>query len=111
MRSWLPGGTRTVRDVCGTGSFCPSPTGAGASPIKITAAPVTTPPAVDLKSLRERLGLSPEQFAMRYGFELATLKAWEAAPVTIDTAIRSYLRAIANEPRQVEEAYAPTPSL
>ncbi len=75
----------------------------------ITAAAVVAPPAIDVRSLRERLRLTPEQFALRYGFERDTLQRWEDAPQEIDTAARSYLRAIANDPQRVEEAYAPTP--
>lgn len=77
----------------------------------IAAALVETPKMVDLRSLRERLRLSREQFAMRYGFEVETLRNWETGRRELDTATRSYLRAISNDPEHVEEAYAPTPSL
>ncbi len=65
---------------------------------------------VDVRNLRERLRLSREQFAMRYGFEIETLRNWETSRRELDTATRSYLRAISNDPEHVEEAYAPTPS-
>ena len=51
------------------------------------------------------------QFAVRYGFEVETLRNWETGRRDQDTAARSYLRVIANDPEQAERAYAPTPSL
>ena len=38
---------------------------------------VYTPEAVDVAQLRERLGLTQEQFAARFGFSVATLRHWE----------------------------------
>lgn len=35
------------------------------------------PQAVDVSRLRERLGLTQEQFAARFGFSVATLRHWE----------------------------------
>ena len=35
------------------------------------------PEAVDVAQLRERLGLTQEQFAARFGFSVATLWHWE----------------------------------
>jgi putative transcriptional regulator len=35
------------------------------------------PQAVDVSSLRERLSLTQEQFAARFGFSVATLRHWE----------------------------------
>jgi putative transcriptional regulator len=75
----------------------------------IAAAPVDPPQALDVRGLRERLGLTREQFAVRYGFEVETLRNWETRRREPDTAARSYLRAISNDPERVEQAYAPTP--
>ena len=66
---------------------------------------------MDVRALRESLHLSREQFAMRYGLEVETLRNWETGRRDLDAAARSYLRVIANNPEQVEQAYAPTPSL
>jgi putative transcriptional regulator len=76
----------------------------------IIAAPVDRPVAVDVRGLRERLGLTREQFAIRYGMEVETLRNWETGKRPPDTTALSYLRAISNDPEQVEKAYAPTPS-
>jgi putative transcriptional regulator len=61
---------------------------------------------VDVRALRERLNLTREQFAVRYGLEVETLRNWETGKREPDTTARSYLRAIANAPEAVEEAYA-----
>lgn len=76
----------------------------------VAAAQVEVPKEIDVRGLRERLGLSREQFAMRYGFEVGTLRNWETGRRDLDAAARSYLRVISNDPEHVEEAYAPTPS-
>ena len=77
----------------------------------VAAAPVLTRGNLDVRALRQRLGLSREQFAMRYGLEVQTLRNWETGRRDLDAAARSYLRAISNDPRRIEEAYAPTPSI
>ncbi len=76
----------------------------------IAAAPVEASGVVDVRGLRERLQLSREQFALRYGLEVETLRNWETGRRELDAAARSYLRAISNAPERVEQAYAPTPS-
>jgi putative transcriptional regulator len=77
----------------------------------IAAAPVEARPTVEVRALRERLRLTREQFAARYGLEIETVRNWETGKREPDTTARSYLRAIANDPERVEQAYAPTPSL
>jgi putative transcriptional regulator len=76
----------------------------------IAAAPVEPPRAVDVRALRERLGLTREQFATRFGLEVETVRNWEIGRREPDTTARSYLRVIANDPEHVEQAYAPTPT-
>lgn len=76
----------------------------------IAAAPVEPPRTVDVRALRQRLRLTREQFAFRYGLEVETVRNWEMGRREPDTTARSYLRAISNDPEHVEEAYAPTPT-
>jgi putative transcriptional regulator len=64
---------------------------------------------VDVRALRERLRLTREQFAIRYGLEVETLRNWETGKREPDTTARSYLRAISNPPEDVEQAYAASP--
>lgn len=75
----------------------------------IAGARVETSQVLDVRKLRERLGLTREQFAMRYGLEIETVRNWETGKREPDTTARSYLRVIANDPEHVERAYAPTP--
>ena len=71
------------------------------------ATPVWTDAQVDVLKLRERLNLTRENFALRYGFEVETLRNWETGKRTPDKAARSYLLAIWNAPEEVEMAYSP----
>ena len=58
---------------------------------------------VDIKALRERLGLTQDQFAIRYGLDLDAVRNWEHGRRKPDTAARSYLRMIERNPQVVEE--------
>lgn len=75
----------------------------------IASAPVESPKATNVRLLRERLGLTREQFALRFGLEIETVRNWEIGRREPDTTARSYLRVIENDPEHVERAYAPTP--
>jgi putative transcriptional regulator len=75
----------------------------------ISAALVDPRPVPDVRRLRERLRLTREQFAARYGLDIETVRNWEAGRREPDRTARSYLLAIANNPEHVERAYAPTP--
>jgi putative transcriptional regulator len=59
---------------------------------------------VDVKAVRERLGLTQEQFALRYGLDLDSLQNWEAKRRKPDAAARSYLRVIERMPESASEA-------
>ncbi|NPD69770.1 helix-turn-helix domain-containing protein (plasmid) [Lichenicola cladoniae] len=65
---------------------------------------------LDVRHVRQKLGLSREQFALRYGLEVEAVRNWETGKREPDTAARSYLRVISNAPEQVGLAYAQTPS-
>ena len=43
----------------------------------IAAAQVRPPQSIDVRALRQRLGLSRERFATRFGLEVETLRNWE----------------------------------
>jgi putative transcriptional regulator len=75
----------------------------------IAAANIVADPAIDIRELRERLHLTWEQFALRFGLEVDTVRSWETGRREMDAAARSYLHAISNDPEAVERAYAPTP--
>lgn len=73
----------------------------------IVATPVEPPETVDVRAIRDGLGLTQEQFALRYGLDLDAVRNWEHGRRRPDTAARSYLRVIERNPRQVEEALLP----
>lgn len=62
------------------------------------------PPAVDVRKIREKMGLSQTDFANRYGFKCRTLQDWEQGRRSPDSAARAYLLVIASNPRAVDEA-------
>lgn len=59
---------------------------------------------IDVKAVRERLGLTQEQFALRYGLDLNSLQNWETKRRRPDAAARSYLRVIERLPERTSEA-------
>ena len=62
------------------------------------------PPAVDVRAIRKRLGLSQSGFARRFGFGVATVRDWEQGRYQPDQAARSYLLVIEREPEIVGRA-------
>ncbi|PKU23870.1 helix-turn-helix domain-containing protein [Telmatospirillum siberiense] len=67
---------------------------------------VQVPATVDVKSIRERSGLSQDKFAARYGFAVSALRDWEQGRRSPDRTARFLLTVIAKNPRAVEEALA-----
>lgn len=67
----------------------------------VTASLRSTPKAVDVAALRKSLDLTQEQFALRFGLELDTLRRWESGRSAPDKAARSYLTLIGREPETI----------
>lgn len=65
---------------------------------------VHVPETINVRSIRKGLGLSQEQFALRYGFGLARLRDWEQGRSAPDSAVRAYLRVIQLEHEAVDRA-------
>ena len=65
---------------------------------------IEVPDEVDVKIIREALGLSQESFARRFGLDLATVRNWEQKRSRPDTAARVLLRTIEKEPDAVTRA-------
>lgn len=63
-------------------------------------------PVPSPKAIRQRLRLSQEAFADRFGVSLDTLRDWEQGTSTPDTAARTLLRVIETNPEAVLEALA-----
>jgi putative transcriptional regulator len=64
------------------------------------------PDDVDIKAIRERTGLSQEEFALRYGLEVASLRNWEQGRTQPEAAVRVLFRVIERNPEAVERALA-----
>jgi putative transcriptional regulator len=70
-------------------------------PVRVTTVRV---PTTDVRSLRRRLGLSQSEFAIKFGFQPATLKNWEQGRTRPDGPARVLLAVIARHPDAVEDA-------
>lgn len=70
---------------------------------------VTTPDMVRTarsKIIRRVLGLTQEEFAIRFQIPLGTLRDWEQHRAEPDQAARAYLKVIAKQPDMVADALA-----
>jgi putative transcriptional regulator len=62
------------------------------------------PTAVDVATVRARLGLTQDQFAARFGFSVATLRHWERGDRRPQGAALVLLNLIEREPQAVMRA-------
>lgn len=60
-------------------------------------------PDVNIRDVREGMGLSQSQFASKFGFPPATLRNWEQGRARPDTPTRVLLAVIAKHPEAVED--------
>ncbi len=60
-------------------------------------------PEVDVRQLRQKMGLSQAQFATKFGLPPATLRNWEQGRARPDAPTRVLLAVIAKHPETVEE--------
>ena len=65
-----------------------------------------SPEAVNVRAVRERLGMSRAAFAERFGLALAAVRDWEQGLRRPDPAARVLLLVIARSPDVVAEAVA-----
>lgn len=65
---------------------------------------VYRPEAVDVKALRQRVAMTQEQFAARFGFSVATLRHWERGDRTPQGPALVLLNVIDKNPAAVLEA-------
>ena len=63
-------------------------------------------PDVDVRDVRQRMGLSQAQFATKFGFPPATLRNWEQGRARPDASTRVLLAVIAKHPSAVEDVLA-----
>jgi putative transcriptional regulator len=62
------------------------------------------PESVDVSALRQRMGMTQEQFAARFGFSVATLRHWERGDRTPQGAALVLLNIIKRAPDAVRAA-------
>lgn len=60
-------------------------------------------PEIDVRKVRQSMGLSQAQFATKFGFPPATLRNWEQGRSRPDAPTRVLLAVIAKHPEAVEE--------
>jgi putative transcriptional regulator len=61
-------------------------------------------PPLDVKAIREKLGMSQKIFAANFGFSINTLRHWEQGNRTPEGPARAYLLVIARAPHAVQKA-------
>jgi len=71
---------------------------------KKVAVKIYKPEAVDVSALRQRMGMTQEQFAARFGFSVATLRHWERGDRTPQGAALVLLNVIKRAPDAVRAA-------
>jgi putative transcriptional regulator len=65
---------------------------------------VHIPAEIDVRAIRGRLGLTQQQFAVRFGFSVNTLRHWEQGRRVPEGPTRAYLLVIDREPQAVQKA-------
>lgn len=68
-----------------------------------------TDTTVDVKAMRLRLGMSQEQFALRFALDLSAVANWEQGRRAPDPAALAYLRVIARLPKEAASAQEEEP--
>jgi putative transcriptional regulator len=64
---------------------------------------------IDVRKLRQSLQMSQPQFALRFGFNISTLREWEQGRRAPDAAARTLLAVILHSPETVQQALASAP--
>jgi len=74
----------------------------------VEARPYGAPEKIDIKRIREAMGLSQDEFALEFGLEVSKLRNWEQGRSEPDTAARTFLLTIARDPEAVRAALSRT---
>jgi DNA-binding transcriptional regulator YiaG len=72
--------------------------------IQLTEHVYTVVPSIDIKTLRESLGLSQAEFARIYAISPRSLQDWEQGRRQPEAAVRAYMTVIRSSPKGVAEA-------
>ena len=79
------------------------------APSRVRVSRFNVPDTIDVKKLREGLGMSQPEFALRFGFSVGTLRQWEHGRRYPDGAARVLLTVIEHSPETVKEALEAAP--
>jgi len=69
-----------------------------------TVVAVRIPERVDVRAIRQKLGLTQQEFAARFGFTVKSIRNWEQEGRQPEGAARAYLLVIDRVPKVVEKA-------
>jgi putative transcriptional regulator len=62
------------------------------------------PVPIDVKGIRDKVGMSQAEFSRTFCLNHRTLQQWEQGKALPDSAVRAYLRVIERDPRAVKAA-------
>jgi putative transcriptional regulator len=65
---------------------------------------VHIPAEIDVRAIRDRLGMTQQEFAVRFGFSVNTVRHWEQGRRVPEGPTRAYLMVIDREPQAVQKA-------
>ena len=65
---------------------------------------VHIPAEIDVRAIRGRLGMTQQEFAIQFGFNINTLRHWEQGRRVPEGPTRAYLMGIDREPKAVQKA-------
>ena len=74
------------------------------SDLNVAVTPRHVPEDVDVRAVRDRLGLTQLEFAARFGLDLDAVQNWEQGRTRPDRNARILLQVIATAPEAVEQA-------
>jgi len=65
---------------------------------------VHIPREIDVRAIRDKLGMTQEEFARQFGFSVNTLRHWEQGRRAPEGSARAYLLVIDRAPKAVQKA-------
>lgn len=70
----------------------------------VTKFRVHIPREIDVRAIRDKLGMTQEEFGQQFGFSVNTLRHWEQGRRVPEGPTRAYLMVIDRAPRAVQKA-------
>jgi putative transcriptional regulator len=70
----------------------------------VTKYRVHIPREIDVRAIRDKLGMTQEEFARQFGFSVNTLRHWEQGRRVPEGPARAYLKVIDHAPKTVAKA-------